>query len=209
MEAILVVGKDPLSDVYGFNAVPNTTYGTLIPDRVNGPTGSYVDSIDMDESAGSVVMTLRSGTNDLGDTAGFTLESGESIDLTGVDGVYTAGTPSTTFTDIIVAKENGHQDMIIAQMTTHTSAETTDANTIVVTLDGAALEAELDILADWTVDIDAGTDNVVTAVDVDGLTVTITVTDAILVGEVVTVTHVNRTTSILAFAAQAVTNNEA
>lgn len=205
MEAILIVGKDPLSDTYGFDALPNTTYGTLIPDRVNGVNGSFVDSVAIDESAGSFIMTLRSATNDLGTNVGITLADGTGIDLAGVDGVYTAGTPSTTFTDPIVAAINGVVNMNIETMTTYSSAATSDANTIVVTLDAAPVST---LASEWTVDIDAGTPNVVTDAVISGSTVTLTVTDAILTGEVVTVTHTARSTNIGAFADQAVTNNE-
>jgi hypothetical protein len=205
MDLILVVGKNPLSDLHGFDGAYRadlTTYGTVIPDKI---AGGLISELTFDSGTGASILTLVSGTNDLGDNAGITLESGETIDLAGVDGVYTAGTPDTGFTDVIVAKLNGVQNMAIDAMATYASAATSDANTIVVTLD-SDVAVSTDV-SEWAVDIDAGTPNVVTDAVLSGDTVTLTVTDAITVGQVVTVTH-TRSTTILAFADQAVTNNE-
>ena len=201
-EVIVVVGKSPLDDKYGFNATAEMPYGSFIPNKL---ADTYVASLDMDESTGAVVLTFEGTANVLGTNAAITLETGETIDITGVAGVYTAGTPSTTFTNPVVAKEDGVANMMIGAMAGFVSAETTDANTIVVTLDVAATDV---LLANWSVDIDAGTDNVVTAVSVDGTAVTITVTDTIVVDEVILVSHV-RTTQIDTITDGAVTNNEA
>lgn len=201
-EVIVVVGKSPLDDKYGFNAVASMTYGSFIPAKLED---DLVSSLDMDESTGAVILTLGSGTNTLGTNAAITLEAGATIDLTGVDGVYTAGTPSTTFTDVVVAKLNGVANMMIGAMAGFTSAATADATTIEVTLDVAATDTAI---GDWSVDIDAGTDNVVTAATVSGTTVTLTVTDDILAGEVILVSH-TRTTQIDTITDGAVTNNEA
>ena len=201
-EVIVVVGKSPLDDKYGFNAVADMTYGSFIPAELEG---DLVSSLDMDESTGAVVLTLGSATNTLGTNAAITLEAGVTIDITGVDGVYTAGTPSTTFTDVVVAKLNGVANMMIGAMAGFVSAATLDANTIVVTLDVPATDTAV---ADWSVDIDAGTPNVVTDAVILNSTVVLTVADAILVGEVVLVSH-TRTTQIDTITDGAVTNNEA
>jgi len=201
-EVIVVVGQSPLDDKYGFNAVSEMTYGTFIPDKLEG---DLVSSLEMDESAGSVVLTLGSGTNTLGTNAAITLASGATIDLTGVDGVYTAGTPSTDFTDVVVGHDDGVSNMMIGAMAGFASAETTDDVTIEVTLDVAATDT---LLANWSVDIDGGTPNVVTAATVSGTVVTLTVTDFISNGEVILVDHV-RTTQIDTITDGSVTNNVA
>lgn len=148
-------------------------------------------------------MTLASGANDLGTTAGITLGSGEGVDLTGVSGVYT-GT-SSTVSNVVVTNLNGIQNLEITAMRTYASAATSGANTIIVTLDGAPVTT---VPSEWTVDINAGTPNVVTQALISGSTVVLTVADAITTGQVVTVTHTARSSSISAFADQAVTNNE-
>jgi hypothetical protein len=204
MNTILVVGKDPKSDTYGFDAIPNTLYGSLIPDSLYG---SLVSSLALDESAGSVILTLASGSNDLGDEAHITLISGETIDITGIAGVYTAALPSTAYTDVIIGKLNGVQNMFIGGMSSYVSAETTDANTIVITLDQAINSTAFSTIGDWSVDIDAGTDNPVTSVTLSGTTVTITVENTILTTEVITVSH-TRDNYINTLTASAVTNNE-
>lgn len=202
-EIIMVVGQSPLDDKYGFNAVSEMTYGSFIPAKL---AGGYVDSLEMDESAGSVVLTLASGANDLGTTAGITLESGATIDLTGVAGVYTAGTPSTTFTDIVVAKDDGVQNMIIGPLAIFSSGGTTSSTTIDIVLDAATTTSVT--ASNWTVEINGTTNNVVTDASISGSTVTLTVTDAITVGQTITVSHL-RTNYIVAITDQAVTNNEA
>ena len=199
---ILVVGKDPADDKYGFDAVPNTTYGTLIPDRMGT---ELVDSLIVDESAGSVVLTIEGGANVLGDEAHMTLATGETIDLTGVAGVYTAGTTSTAYTDVIVANLNGVQNAFIGGMSSFSSAETTDATTIEVTLD-QAVSASMPVLADWSV-VSNSVANPVTAVVISGTTVTLTVTNDILTTEVVTVSH-TRDNYINTMTTESVTNNE-
>jgi len=203
-EVIVVVGQSPLDDKYGFNAVSEMTYGTFIPDKIEG---DLVSSLEMDESAGSVVLTLGSGTNTLGTNAAITLASGATIDITGVDGVYTAGTPSTDFTDVVVGHDDGVSNMMIGAMAGFASAETSDPYgfEIEVTLDVAATDT---LVANWSVDIDAGTPNVVTAATVSGTIVTLTVTDFISNGEVILVDHV-RTTQIDTITDGSVTNNVA
>lgn len=202
-EIIMVVGQSPLDDKYGFNAVSEMTYGSFIPAKL---AGGYVDSLEMDESAGSVVLTLASGANDLGTTAGITLESGQTIDLTGVAGVYTAGTPSTTFTDVVVAKDDGVQNMVIGPLAIFSSGGTTSSTTIDIVLDSATTTTVT--ASNWTVEINGTTNNVVTDASISGSTVTLTVTDAITVGQTITVSHL-RTNYIVAITDQAVTNNEA
>ena len=202
-EVIMVVGKNPLDDKFGFDAVGTMRHGTFIPDKL---ADGLVDSLLMDESAGSVVLTLASGTNDLGTTAGITLASGATIDLTGVAGVYTAGTPSTTFTDLVVAKIDGVQNMLIGALGIFSSGGTTSSTTIDVVLDQATTTEVT--ASNWTVEIDGTTNNVVTDVAISGTTVTITVTDAITVGQTITVSH-TRTNYIAAMTDQTVTNNEA
>ena len=201
-EVIVVVGQSPLDDKYGFNAISDMTYGSFIPAKLEN---DLVSSLEMDESAGSVILTLGSGTNTLGTNAAITLASGATIDLTGVAGVYTAGTPSTTFTDIVVSHDDGVSNMMIGPMAGFSSAETTDDVTIEVTLDVAATDTKI---ADWSVDIDAGTPNAVTSASVNGTTVTLTVADFISNGEVILVSHV-RTTQIDTITDGAVTNNVA
>ena len=198
-EVIVVVGKNPLDDKFGFNAIATMTYGSFIPDKLYG---SLVNYLMMDESAGTVQLALASGTNDMGTNAAITLESGATIDLTGVDGVYTAGTPSTTFTDILVGKIDGVCNMVIGSMSSFSSATTTDGTTIEVTLDQAA---ENTSASNWTVDINSGTNNVVTSATVSGTTVTLVVTDTIVNGDTITVSH-TRTTEINTITDQAVTN---
>ena len=201
-EVIVVVGKNPLDDKFGFDAVGTMRYGSFIPNEL---ADTLVASLLMDESAGSVVLTFDGTTNVLGTNAAITLESGATIDVTGVAGVYTAGTPSTAFTDVVVAKIDGVQNMMIGPMAGFASATTAGdpyGFTIAITLDVAATETKV---ADWLVDIDAGTNNVVTAATVSGTTVTLTVTDFISNGEVILVDHV-RTTQIDTITDGSVTN---
>ncbi len=204
MNTILVVGKDPQSDTYGFDALPNTLYGTLIPDRIEG---GLVSSLALDESAGTVILTLASATNDMGDEAHITLDTGETIDISGTSGVYTASSPSTAYTDVIIAELNGVSNMFIGGMSSYASGATSDANTIVITLDQAVNLSAYATIGDWSVDIDAGTDNIVTAVVLSTTTATLTVTDAILTGEVVIVSH-TRDNYVNTMTDVAVTNNE-
>jgi len=199
-EVIVVVGKSPLDDKYGFNAVASMTYGSFIPAKLEN---DLVSSLDMDESTGAVVLTLGSATNTLGTNAAITLEAGATIDLTGVDGVYTAGTPSTTFTDVVVAKENGVANMMIGPMAGFASATTVTDTTIAVTLDVAATDVKL---SEWSVEIDGTTPNVITAIGVSGTTVVLTLTDFISNGETITVSH-TRTTQIDTMTDESVTNS--
>lgn len=200
-EVIMVVGKNPLDDKYGFDAVSEMRYGSFIPDMLEG---EVVSSLIADRSAGSVVLTV--GSNTMGTKAAITLESGATIDLSGVAGVYTAGVVSVPFAESIALHLDGVQNMVIGSMADYVSAQTTSATTITVTLDNALTESTL--AGNWSVDINAGTDNPVVSATIAGSVVTLTVANPIVAGQVILVSH-TRSTEIDTITASAVTNNVA
>jgi len=199
-DVILIVGDNQVGDVYGFNAVAAYTFGSFIPNELEGV---LVKSLEVDESAGSVVLALPS--NVYSDTVGIKLQSGETIDLTNSGGTYTAGTTDTDFTDVIVACNDGVCNMVIEELAIFSSAGTTSATTIDVTLDTAPSGGE--VATEWTVEINGTTNNVVTDVSLTSAVMTVTVTDDIIVGQTITVSHVYGS-GIATITDATVTNNE-
>lgn len=104
---IVIVGKSPLDDKYGFNAISNMPFGSFIPAMVEGV---YVDKLEIDASDGAVNLTVAGGVNSLGATVVLAVESGETVTLTGTAGVYVIGgidTPNALVTADFVSKLDG------------------------------------------------------------------------------------------------------
>ena len=196
---MLVVGKDPHSDLIGFNTEGEYDYGVCIPNSANG---KLFTKITADTLTDDLAVECEGLT---GAKYNFTTETGVIGAMTGSLGSLTGS--SVAFKIAMDAHLNGVFNLLIAPQAVASSAETTSSLTFDVTLDESP---DVTDVANWSVDIDAGTPNVVTDVTFVGGIATVTVTDAITVGQVITVSHTAATgDEVDTITALSVTNNEA
>ena len=194
----LVVGNDPLTDLVGFNTEEVYDYGSCIPNSLNG---ELVTKFTTDTGTNAAVINCDGLT---GSKYTMTTEAGVALPITGAAGAFTGSLAD--FTTAINGHLDGMFNMMVSVLAVFVSAGTVDANTIAITLDETA---DVTDVANWSVDIDAGTPNIVTAVVFGTDTAVLTVTDAITVGQAVTVSHTAATgDEVDTITAGAVVNNE-
>ena len=197
-ELLLVVGQDPHSYLIGFDTTQTYDYGVCVPDK---RSDKLVAKVTANTDTDAIAMTCAGliGTKYM-----LTTEAGVRVALTGSAGAMTGS--SADFTTSVGNHLNGVLNLMLNVIAVAASAGTSSAKTIVVVLNEAA---DVTDVSHWSVDIDSGTPNVVTGVTFDGLTAIVTVTDDILTGEVVTITHTTDSgDEVDAISALAVTNNE-
>ena len=198
-ELFLVVGQDPHSDLIGFNTIETYDYGSCVPNAFNG---ELVSKFTTDTGTDAVAIKCDGL---LGTKYNFTTETGVVLPMTGSAGSLTGSL--TAFKTAMAGHMNGVFNMLLSVLAVFTSAGTVDANTIAIVLDETA---DITDAANWSVDINTGTDNVVTGVLLGTDTAVLTVTDAITVGQTITVSHTAATgDEVDTITAQTVVNNEA
>ena len=195
----LVVGKDPHSNLIGFNTEGDYDYGVCISDKING---EVVSQFTADTVTNAVAITCAGLT---GTKYDIVTEAGVTLALTGSAGELTGS--DATFKTAILGHLDGMFNMMMSVLAVFVSGGTVDANTIAVSLDESP---DVTDVTNWSIDLNAGTPNVVTSVVVGTNTVVLTVADAIVNGDVITVSHTAATgDEVDTITAQAVVNNEA
>ena len=196
-ELMLIVGQDPLSNLIGFNTLESYDYGSCIPNSIND---ELVTKFTVDTGTNAVVLSCAGLT---GTKYTLVTESGATVPFVGSAGAYTASVAA--FATAMNASLNGVLNADFSVLAVFTSAGTASTTQIAILLDEAADETTL---ANWSVDLNAGTPNVVTDVAISGTTVVLTVTDVMLNTDVITVSHTAATgDEVDTITAGAVVNN--
>ena len=177
-ELMLVVGQDPLSNLIGFNTEETYDYGSCILDKINN---ELVTKLTVDTGTDASVLNCAGLT---GSAYTLTSETGVALSLTGTAGAYTGSL--TAFKTAMNGHLNGVFNMMFSVLAAFVSGGTVDTTTIALILDETA---DVTDATNWSVDLNAGTPNVITDVQLSGTTVLITVTDVMLNTDVITVSH--------------------